>query len=128
LTAGYGWIDALKDEANLRISDEQFKIRKPEWGADIPATREAYWYRLMYDNVFKPHTAETVKRWIPSWGAPSDPYALLLALRLIIDPVVLKAITPPTRHSFNRRRNLNNKSIYIIYIGVLIVIYDIISI
>lgn len=77
LTTGYGWIDALKDEAAARISDEQFKIHKPEWGTDIPDTKEAYWYRLMYDNVFRPHTAKTVMRWVPSWGAPSDPYALL---------------------------------------------------
>ena len=78
VNAGYGWIDALKDEAEGRISDEQFKIRKAEWGNDVPQTKEAYWYRLMFDNVFKPHVAETVKRWIPSWGAPSDPYAILI--------------------------------------------------
>lgn len=78
LILGYGWIDALKDEANARISDEQFKIRKPEWGNDVPDTKEAYWYRLMFDNVFQPHCAETVKRWIPSWGAPSDPYLIHL--------------------------------------------------
>ena len=74
---GYGWIDALKDEAEMRISDEQFKIHKPEWGTDVPDTKEAYWYRLMFDNVFKPHCAETVKRWVPSWGAPTDPYISL---------------------------------------------------
>jgi asparagine synthase (glutamine-hydrolysing) len=66
----------LKDEAKVRISDEQFEIRKEEWGKDIPDTKEAYWYRTMFDNVFKPHCADTVKRWIPSWGAPSDPYTL----------------------------------------------------
>jgi asparagine synthetase B (glutamine-hydrolysing) len=71
---GYGWIDALKDQAEAHISDEQFKVHKPEWGKDHPDTKEAYWYRLMFDNVFKPHCAETVKRWVPSWGAPSDPY------------------------------------------------------
>lgn len=65
----------MKDEANIRISDEQFKVRKAEWGNDVPDTKEAYWYRLMFDNVFKPHCADTVKRWIPSWGAPSDPYS-----------------------------------------------------
>jgi hypothetical protein len=86
LTIGYGWIDALKDEANAMISDEQFKIRKEHWGNDIPDTKEAYWYRLMFDNVFKPHCADTVKRWVPSWGAPSDPYGpLLLYLTLDLD-------------------------------------------
>lgn len=39
---GYGWIDALKDNAELQISDEQMKNPKPEWGDDIPDTKEAY--------------------------------------------------------------------------------------
>ena len=63
----------MKDEANAKISDDMLKSPKPEWGNDIPDTKEAYWYRLMFDNVFKPTVADTVKRWIPSWGAPSDP-------------------------------------------------------
>ena len=81
LMIGYGWIDALKDEANARISDEMLKSPKPEWGKDIPDTKEAYWYRLMFDNVFRPTVADTVKRWIPSWGAPSDPY---ISLRFLL--------------------------------------------
>jgi asparagine synthase (glutamine-hydrolysing) len=86
--AGYGWIDALKDESAAQISDERFKIHKPEWGNDVPETKEAYWYRMMFDNVFKPHCAETVKRWIPSWGAPSDPYVFHFSL--MVDPVAHK--------------------------------------
>jgi hypothetical protein len=116
----------LKDEASVKISDELFKTHKPEWGTDIPDTKEAYWYRLMYDNVFRPHTAETVKRWIPSWGAPSDPYCLPLTSILIIDPVAHKATTPPTRLSFNRW-DKRDKSIHIIHNRLLLVIHDIIS-
>ena len=93
---GYGWIDALKDEANSRISDEMMKSPKPEWAKDVPDTKEAYWYRLMFDNVFKPTVADTVKRWIPSWGAPSDPY-ILLRLYLIIVLDEHRAITLHTR-------------------------------
>ena len=75
----------MKDEANRRISDEQFNISKPHWGNDHPDTKEAYWYRLMFDNVFKPHCADTVKRWVPSWGAPSDPYEFLIRSCLMLD-------------------------------------------
>ena len=39
---GYGWIDALKDNAELHVSDEDMKNPKPEWGDDIPDTKEAY--------------------------------------------------------------------------------------
>ena len=38
---GYGWIDALKDQAELHVSDEDMKNPKPEWGDDIPDTKEA---------------------------------------------------------------------------------------
>lgn len=39
---GYGWIDSLKDNAELHVTDEMMKNPKPEWGDDIPDTKEAY--------------------------------------------------------------------------------------
>lgn len=38
---GYSWIDALKDNAELHVTDEMMKNPKPEWGDDIPDTKEA---------------------------------------------------------------------------------------
>jgi asparagine synthase (glutamine-hydrolysing) len=38
---GYGWIDALKDNAKFHVTDEMMKNPKPEWGSDIPDTKEA---------------------------------------------------------------------------------------
>ena len=38
---GYSWIDGLKDHAELHITDEMMKNPKPEWGNDIPDTKEA---------------------------------------------------------------------------------------
>ncbi len=38
---GYGWIDALKDNAELQVTDEMMKNPKPEWGTDVPDTKEA---------------------------------------------------------------------------------------
>lgn len=38
---GYGWIDALKDNAELQVTDEMMKNPKPEWGTDIPDSKEA---------------------------------------------------------------------------------------
>ncbi|GMM38987.1 asparagine synthase (glutamine-hydrolyzing) 1 [Saccharomycopsis crataegensis] len=73
---GYGWIDILKDTAAEVISDEQFATPKPEWGADIPTTKEAYWYRLKFDELFPQKcAADTVMRWIPKadWGCHEDP-------------------------------------------------------
>ncbi|KAL1994344.1 hypothetical protein VTN49DRAFT_3013 [Thermomyces lanuginosus] len=70
---GYSWIDALKDHAEKIVTDEMMKNPKPEWGDDIPDTKEAYWYRMMFDEHFPPHCASTVKRWIPNWSKQTDP-------------------------------------------------------
>ena len=39
---GYSWIDGLKDSAEAHVTDEMMKNPKPEWGTDIPDTKEAY--------------------------------------------------------------------------------------
>lgn len=74
---GYSWIDGLKDAAEAAVSDEQFKHPKPEWGDDIPTTKEAYWYRCKFDEMFggSKAAASTVMRWIPKaeWGCHADP-------------------------------------------------------
>lgn len=75
---GYSWIDSLKDTAEKVISDEQFANPKPEWGEDKPTTKEAYWYRCMFDELFHKNNeaaASTVMRWIPKadWGCNADP-------------------------------------------------------
>ncbi|KAK7511172.1 asparagine synthetase [Phyllosticta citriasiana] len=70
---GYGWIDALKDNAELHVSDEDMKNPKPEWGSDVPDTKEAYWYRCMFDEHFPTYCAGTVKRWVPTWSKQTDP-------------------------------------------------------
>ncbi|KAL5604729.1 hypothetical protein BROUX41_001920 [Berkeleyomyces rouxiae] len=70
---GYGWIDALKDNAELQVTDEMMKNPKPEWGSDIPDTKEAYWYRMMFDELFPQTCASTVMRWTPKWSKQTDP-------------------------------------------------------
>lgn len=103
---GYGWIDALKDQAAVHISDEMMKTPKPEWGSDIPDSKEAYdrpffffffffwsatdpdlflwltqtryWYRLMFDELFPPSCASTVERWTPTWSKQTDPSGRLV--------------------------------------------------
>lgn len=78
---GYGWIDVLRDTAASQISDEEFSQPTPkEWflddgTEDRPQTKEAWWYRKMFDQHFPKQCAETVKRWIPkeSWGCSADP-------------------------------------------------------
>lgn len=73
---GYSWIDGLKDLAEKMVTDEQFANPKPEWGNDIPTTKEAYFYRCKFDELFPSKAAaSTVMRWIPKaeWGCHEDP-------------------------------------------------------
>ncbi|CAN9285719.1 unnamed protein product [Alternaria alternata] len=70
---GYGWIDALKDNAELHVTDEMMKNPKKEWGNDIPDMKEAYWYRCMFDEHFPSYCADTVMRWTPTWSNQTDP-------------------------------------------------------
>ncbi|CAK7211378.1 asparagine synthetase [Sporothrix curviconia] len=76
---GYGWIDALKDNAEIQVTNEMMKNPKPEWGDDIPDTKEAYWYRLMFDEHFPAHCASTVMRWTPTWSKQTDPSGRAIA-------------------------------------------------
>ncbi|KAI9681826.1 MAG: asparagine synthetase [Trizodia sp. TS-e1964] len=70
---GYGWIDALKDNAELVVTDEMLKNPKPEWQDDRPDTKEAYWYRMIFDEQFPPYCGSTVMRWTPTWSEETDP-------------------------------------------------------
>ncbi|QBM85675.1 asparagine synthase glutamine-hydrolysing [Metschnikowia aff. pulcherrima] len=74
---GYSWIDGLKDAAEAAVSDEDLANPKPEWGDDVPQTKEAYWYRCKFDEMFQGSkaAASTVMRWVPKaeWGCHADP-------------------------------------------------------
>ncbi len=70
---GYGWIDALKENAERHVTDEMMKNPRAECGSDVPETKEGYWYRMMFDEHFPPFCAETVSRWTPTWSKNTDP-------------------------------------------------------
>ena len=58
------------------VTDEQLANPKAHWGDDIPTTKEAYFYRCKFDELFPTKAAaSTVMRWIPKaeWGCHEDP-------------------------------------------------------
>lgn len=58
---GYSWIDSLKAEAEKRISDAQMANAKYRFPINTPDTKEAYWYRQIFEEHFPSRTAiETV--------------------------------------------------------------------
>ncbi|KAK5110729.1 Asparagine synthetase [Meristemomyces frigidus] len=82
---GYSWIGTLKEEANRIVSDEQMKAENmkkdhPHWTEDdMPDSKEAYWYRCMFDEHFPPYCAKTVMRWTPTWSKQTDPSGRAIA-------------------------------------------------
>lgn len=58
---GYGWIDALKDNAEAKITDEQMKFAAERFPYNTPQTKEAYFYRSIFTELFPlPSAAECV--------------------------------------------------------------------
>ncbi|KAI8805963.1 asparagine synthase [Cladochytrium replicatum] len=73
---GYSWIDSLKDHAEEVVSDEHMKGAAARYQKDTPTTKEAYWYRTVFEKYFpEPACLESVVRWIPrkDWGCAEDP-------------------------------------------------------
>lgn len=79
---GYGWIDALKDNAEANVTDEMMKHPKPEWKTNAPDSKEGYWYRLMFDQHFPQYCADTVSRWTPKWSKQTDPSGRAISTHL----------------------------------------------
>eukprot|EP01133_Synstelium_polycarpum_P019059 gene19059-22823_t len=71
---GYSWIGGLKDHAESEVSDADFSRRAQLFPEDTPDTKEAFFYRKMFDAQFPgDQCRQTVAHWVPTWGASSDP-------------------------------------------------------
>jgi asparagine synthase (glutamine-hydrolysing) len=49
---GYGWIDGLKAHAEQAVSDREFSAAATRYPFNTPATKEAYFYRRMFEQHF----------------------------------------------------------------------------
>ncbi len=49
---GYGWIDGLKDHAAAQVSDAAFAARAERFPRNTPTTKEAYFYRAIFEQHF----------------------------------------------------------------------------
>lgn len=74
---GYGWIDGLRDYASQLIDDERFEGAHCDFMVNTPKTKEAYWYRELFEAAFGDE--DSTARLIPEGGmsiACSTPTAL----------------------------------------------------
>ncbi|AVR44076.1 asparagine synthase B [Christiangramia fulva] len=71
---GYSWIDQLIEYAESQVSDLQMATAEEKFPVNTPATKEAYFYRTLFEKHFPQESAaKTVKRWIPKWQKDLDP-------------------------------------------------------
>ncbi len=84
---GYSWIDSLKATAEDQVSDRQLANAAHRFPTNPPATKEAYWYRSLFDTHFPgdsaaacvPHgmsiacSTPTAIRWDASFENRADP-------------------------------------------------------
>ncbi|MGN6091221.1 MAG: asparagine synthase B [Luteibacter jiangsuensis] len=84
---GYGWIDGLKDHAEKQVSDREFAAAAARFPFNTPATKEAYFYRCLFEKHFPGEAcAATVPggksiacsspaalAWDPAFAASADP-------------------------------------------------------
>jgi asparagine synthase (glutamine-hydrolysing) len=70
---GFGWIDAVKEHATQSVSDDEFARASSRFPRDTPTTKEQYFYRAIFDELFPykhVEPAALVTRWAP-WSDPN---------------------------------------------------------
>jgi asparagine synthase (glutamine-hydrolysing) len=58
---GYGWIDALKEFTNKRVSDKDMAEAGQKFPVNTPLTKEAYYYRKIFEEEHFPCSTSAVE-------------------------------------------------------------------
>jgi asparagine synthase (glutamine-hydrolysing) len=84
---GYGWIDGLKAQAEAYVSEAMFAQAALRFPVNPPQTKEAYWYRELFEREFPGEacarsvpggksiacSSPAAIAWDPSFAAAADP-------------------------------------------------------
>ncbi|UTX43270.1 asparagine synthase [Encephalitozoon hellem] len=72
---GYDWIDKLKEETSRRVSDKEFSMAGEIYKYNTPKTKEGFYYRKIYSEMFGEAGMKTIQLWVPrvDWGCDDDP-------------------------------------------------------
>ncbi|MDR0681032.1 MAG: asparagine synthase B [Dysgonamonadaceae bacterium] len=84
---GYSWIDTLKKIASSQVSDEQFAKAAERFPIHPPMSKEEYYYRTLFEELFPSDSAAKTVPSVPSIAC-STPVALEWdeAFKKMIDP------------------------------------------
>lgn len=75
---GFNWIDGLKAHCEKSVSDEQLATAAATFPHDPPATKEAYYFRAIFEAKFGQYEGtqglrDGIHKWIPRWSDSDDP-------------------------------------------------------
>ncbi len=88
---GYNWIDQLIEYCATQVTDEQLAGAAAEFPYNSPATKEAYFYRSIFNKYYpQVSAAQTVRKWIPKWQENLDPSGRANAAHVQADTEIAK--------------------------------------
>ncbi|MDI5893351.1 asparagine synthase B [Flavobacterium algoritolerans] len=88
---GYNWIDQLIEYCSTQVTDEQLARAAAEFPYNSPATKEAYFYRSIFNKYYpQVSAAQTVRKWIPKWQENQDPSGRANAAHVQADTEIAK--------------------------------------
>lgn len=77
---GYNWVTSIKEFANNEISDDEFSNREELYPYNTPDTKEAFYYRKIFEEYY-PGRAELISEmWRPLWSDTTEPSATALSI------------------------------------------------
>ena len=89
---GYNWIDELIEYCSSKVTDEQLENAGVEFPYNSPTTKEAYFYRTIFNKYYpQVSAAQTVRKWIPKWQENQDPSGRANAAHVQADVEIAKA-------------------------------------
>jgi asparagine synthase (glutamine-hydrolysing) len=92
---GYNWIDELIEYCSSKVTDEQLENAVVEYPYNSPTTKEAYFYRTIFNKYYpQVSAAQTVRKWIPKWQENQDPSGRANAAHVQADVEIAKAGIP----------------------------------
>ena len=89
---GYNCIDQLIYYCASKVSDEQLDNASIEFPYNSPTTKEAYFYRVLFNKYYPQlSAAQTVRKWIPKWQENQDPSGRANAAHVKADIEIAKS-------------------------------------
>jgi asparagine synthase (glutamine-hydrolysing) len=91
VSASKSWYQMIQDFVEDKVSDEELKWATFVYPYCTPTTKEAYFYRSIFNKYYpQVSAAQTVRKWIPKWQENQDPSGRANAAHVQADVEIAK--------------------------------------